>query len=107
MKTGYRLEREHEVNIFRKSLTNVRRGEGSIICIAGESGYGKSFLLDNYAEECAKKESGVVGVMVEGQPPIGSFNVGNLQPLLPFQRALEKLLSNNVITPEKKFMMSI
>jgi hypothetical protein len=106
MNPNWRIQRDQEIDIFRKALANARKGTGSIICISGENGYGKSFLLDIYTEECAKKDSGVVGVNVEGQPPIGNFNIGNIQPLLPFQRALEMLLSNNTITAQRKFAVS-
>ena len=67
-----------------KCIADLKKGNGSILAIAGEESYGKTYLIHRFAEE-AKKQRNELKIVIEGiVPPIGSFNIGNIQPLLPF-----------------------
>ena len=83
--------------LFDEKLIEVRKKHGSIICLEGETGYGKSHVLNQLGLKCAEGDTGVDAVIVETQAPIGKFHIGNLQPLLPFTRAMEKLLSKDTL----------
>jgi hypothetical protein len=83
--------------LFDEKLIEVRKKHGSIICLEGETGYGKSHVLNQLGLKCAEGDTGVDAVIVETQAPIGKFQIGNLQPLLPFTRAMEKLLSRDTL----------
>jgi len=90
-------------------LNEVRKGKGSIICVSGETGFGKTHLLKNYLEQAGVKNSGVAPVYVQCDAPIGTFKIGNLQPMQPFSRAIEKILSKTKEekSAEKKLAKSI
>ncbi|MFA6569924.1 MAG: AAA family ATPase [Bacteroidota bacterium] len=95
--------------IIKKSLTDVKTGKGKIFCVGGETGTGKTHLLKELKSEVAENFTDITTLIVEGQSPIGSFNIGTLQPLLPFSRAVEKLLhyDNEEASAEKKFAKNI
>jgi AAA ATPase-like protein len=98
MKENVNISANSELfKIFNDKLIDVRKQQGSIICIDGESGYGKTHVLNQFGKECMKGDSGVDAVVVEAQAPIGKFQVGNLQPLLPFTRAMEKIISKDTL----------
>jgi predicted ATPase len=89
---------------FNSALADViKNGKGSIICYTGESGFGKTYLLETISTICTGKNSGVHSCFIESQPPIGNFKIGKIQPLLPFRRAIEILMSDKDLTPEKRF----
>ena len=94
---------------FTSCLNDIKKGKGSIICISGETGFGKTHLLKNYLEQAGLKNSGVAPVYVKCDAPIGSFKIGNLQPMQPFSRAIEKILSKTKEdkSAEKKLAKSI
>ncbi|MFH1050245.1 MAG: AAA family ATPase [bacterium] len=83
---------EKHLSVFDKCLSDFKEGKGSIIAISGEEGYGKTFLLNSFADRANEKESGIKIIIEKNVSPIGSFNIGNIQPLLPFMRVMEKIL---------------
>ncbi|OGU96533.1 MAG: hypothetical protein A2475_01895 [Ignavibacteria bacterium RIFOXYC2_FULL_35_21] len=95
--------------LFATCLNEVRKGKGSVICVSGETGFGKTHLLKNYLEQAGVKNSGVAPVYVQCDAPIGTFKIGNLQPMQPFSRAIEKILSKTKEekSAEKKLAKSI
>ncbi len=103
------IEVQKHKDIFLNSLTNVRKGKGSVICVSGEGGFGKTNLLNLFLKISTTKESGVLPVYVLCDSPVGSFRVSNLQPMLPFSRAIEKILAvgKDEKTPEKRFARNI
>ncbi|MBX3042402.1 MAG: AAA family ATPase [Candidatus Kapabacteria bacterium] len=98
---------EYFGNILNEAINNAKSGNGSIIIISGEAGFGKTYLLNHYHNIYKTGSSGIRSVFAEGQSPIGKFNVGNLQPLYPFSKAIEHLLEKNDITPEKRFAKNV
>jgi predicted ATPase len=88
IKTGIRKHLE----VFTSCLNDLSKGKGSIIAISGEEGYGKTHLLNTFAEEAKKNNSYVNIIFEKNVSPIGSFNIGNIQPLLPFMRVMEKII---------------
>lgn len=97
---------EHNQKLFRRCLTDLKKGSGAVIGISGETGFGKTHLLNMFSIEAGKHED-IMDIFVEGLAPIGNFNVGNIQPLLPFTHALEKIMSSETGSAEKKFARNL
>ncbi|TAL66886.1 MAG: hypothetical protein EPN82_16645 [Bacteroidetes bacterium] len=96
--------------LFGECLNELRKGNGSIICVSGETGFGKTHLLNYFQELVVAGPKPVpTAVSVQCDAPIGTFKIGNLQPMLPFSRAIEKILSKTreEKSAEKKFAKSI
>ncbi|MDT3740515.1 MAG: AAA family ATPase [Candidatus Kapabacteria bacterium] len=98
---------EYFSQVFNDAVIRLKNGSGSIILLAGESGFGKSYLLNHYTELMKKQGAGVRSVFTEGQAPIGKFNLGNIQPLYPFSKAIEHYLEDDSVTPEKRFAKNV
>lgn len=96
-----------KLELFNDALIKLNRGQGTIICINGDTGYGKSFLLETFNKFVKEKRGLYQSVIVENQSPIGNFDVSLIQPMLPFSRALQRLYSGEEATPEKKLAKSI
>ena len=94
-------------SLFDESVRKAQSGSGSIILLTGESGFGKTHILNHYLELYKTGAKGIRAVFTEGQAPIGKFNVGNIQPLFPFSKAFEHLLESNIATPEKRFAKNV
>ena len=88
------IDHTDQLEIFRTALSKADQGKGSIICVNGEQGFGKSHLLKSFFSELTSKKSDYFSAFVECQAPIGNFNISNLQPLYPFIKAQESILSN-------------
>lgn len=92
-----------ELSVFRERINNLQSGRGAIVCVTGETGFGKSTLLNAFDGLCASKDYNIVHTYVRTQAPIGKFDVSNIQPLAPFTKAFENLLSGDEVTAKKKF----
>ena len=91
---------------YKELLNSAIKGKGSILAISGESGMGKTTLLNKLNEDCSLRPS-ISNVMVDNQSPIGSLELGKIQPLLPFTRAIEELLNKKDGKANKKFALNI
>ena len=99
------IGQEENLAKFQDAFDRLKHEQkGSIICLSGETGMGKSFLMQRLTEKLQKES--VPTVYVNSQAPIGNFNIGNIQPLLPFSRTVEKLLSRDYLSAKKKFYKS-
>ncbi len=87
------IEFQRELSLYRKKISEAAKGRGSIIAVEGESGFGKSYLLEGMHVVSSEKSSGMRSIFVEAQRPIGDYKIGSIQPLLPFSRAVEKLIT--------------
>ncbi len=94
-----------ELKYFRQKIHELKEGTGSILCVSGESGFGKSHLLDLFERAADSMNSGISYTLVKTQPPIGRFMVGNIQPLMPFTKSLENLLSRGGTAAKTKFAL--
>lgn len=103
---GKFIGREDDLLIIRDALKKLENGKGSIICISGESGYGKTSLLKKVVQESVN-DFAIISIYVQCQPPIGNFNVSNIQPLYPFARAMEFLLNRKSLSAEKQFAINV
>lgn len=90
---------------YKQSIKQLEKSQGSITIINGESGSGKTFLLRYLEQEAILSKH--VAVYSLAQNPIGKMKVGNLQPMLPFARAIEALMNFNTSSAEKKLMMNV
>ncbi len=99
----------HQPNLklFRNALSDVGKGSGAVISIAGEARYGKTALLQLFLEECRQGKDGTIGLFIEGQLPIGKFKVGSLQPMRPFSKAIDDLINKRYVSPEKKLALNM
>ena len=96
------IGQEENLAKFQDAFDRLKHDQkGSIICLSGETGMGKSFLMHRLTEKL--HEESVATVYVNSQAPIGNFNIGNIQPMLPFSRTVEKLLSRDYLSAKKKF----
>ncbi len=100
------IGQELTLGILRNCLVKLSRGQGSMVCITGEASLGKSFILSEYSDE-ASLESNTDSVFVQCQPPIGNMKISNLQPLLPFQRIVEKLEETKTKTARKRLAYDV
>ena len=64
----------------------------------------KTYLLNAIEALSNKNNSGLTPASVRTQAPIGKFNIGNIQPLYPFTKAVEYLLSD-AAKAKKKFAL--
>ncbi|MEZ4725245.1 MAG: DUF2791 family P-loop domain-containing protein [Candidatus Kapaibacterium sp.] len=93
---------DSEIELFQQKLKDLKNGRGSVIAIEGEGGSGKSFLMTEMMK-LARKDDGVISLMIENESPIGNFNVGNLQQLKPFSTAMDNLLEGNYKSAKERF----
>lgn len=101
------IGQNNNLSIFSRAATKARSGEGSIISVAGEPGYGKTNLLRAFEDLSKPETSGMAAVYTECQEPVGKFNVAGVQPLKPFENALKALMNKKEVSPEKKFAMNV
>ena len=97
---------KRNLDFFKKQLNEAKKGTGSVMAVSGETGFGKTHLLNTFMME-ADKDPKTVPIFVEGQAPIGNFNVGNIQPLLPFTKVVEKVLSDPHLTAKQKLLKNL
>jgi energy-coupling factor transporter ATP-binding protein EcfA2 len=100
------VARTEQLGTLRAQLKLLKNGKGSVVCVAGESAFGKTTLLRAFAGEAAHDDE-LNMIYAECQTPVGTFNLGNLQPFLPFARALEELLNHENATAKKKLAVNI
>ncbi|MBI3259754.1 MAG: AAA family ATPase [Ignavibacteriae bacterium] len=100
------IARTAQIETLRSARARLAKKQGTLIFIPAESGYGKTALLREFANESSTK-TGTVTVTVECQSPVGNFQVGNLQPLHPFLKILEELAVNDSKSAQKKLVFNI
>lgn len=93
---------DSELELFQQKLKDLKNGKGTVIAIEGEGGAGKSFLMTEMMK-IARKDEGVISLMLENEAPIGNFNVGNLQQLKPFSTAMDSMLEGNYKSAKARF----
>ena len=94
------------VGIIKSALTKFNNKNGCIVGISGETGLGKTHILQYYFREL----SGTTNykcIFVENQAPIGSFKIGSIQPLNLFTRTVQLLFDKNYITAQKRLAMNM
>ena len=91
------IEYQAHNELINNSLSNVRKGKGSIICVSGETGFGKTQFLNSIMNSLGVKDSGVVSTFVQCDAPIGAFNVGNSRWLGLAQRVRWILRPESVV----------
>lgn len=100
------IARTAQLEILRSARARLAKKQGTLLFLPAESGYGKTALLKAFVQENISK-AGTTTVLVECQSPVGSFQVGNLQPLHPFVRVLEELTANDSKSAHKKLVFNI
>lgn len=95
------------IELFNELKKQAQAGQGSILLLTGESGFGKSYLIKQLINECNNPDNRVLNVYVQNEIPIGDVNIHNLQPLKPFAKALEVILESKNITAKKKLALNM
>jgi predicted ATPase len=86
----------------------MHRKQGSIVFISGEIGYGKTTLMRQFQQEAQIHGDTALIALAACQAPVGSMQVGALQPLGPFVRLMEELSnSESMLTPEKRLALNV
>ncbi len=98
------IGRDSELEIMKRHLKSAISGRGSIICVTGETGMGKTHLLNYFSDHVRKREADAESILVDGLAPIGKVKIGNIHPLYPFAKAIEKIKE---VPPEKKFARNL
>lgn len=98
------IGRQRERAVLERALLAATKGKGSIVCINAESGYGKTQLCVDWLDSIGTKAE---FAMVECSAPIGHVQIGSIQPLLPFAKALEELMEKGSSTAKKKLAVNI
>lgn len=91
---------EQYLQVFKHGLDKVKSGTGSVLLVSGESGMGKSVLLEHFKAYTKKTDKGVSAILTECNTPIGDFKIGKLQPLFAFSKAIEYLLESRDYHPK-------
>ncbi len=96
---------ENIIRHCRNVINNLTNKKGSVTGISGETGMGKSILLNALYQEYDTKPQ-CKTVLVENQAPIGNFKISNIQPLLPFNRAIQHLMVKASGSAGKRFAVN-
>ena len=101
------IHRAKTLDILHSSAERLKKKQGSIVFLSGETGFGKTTVLRVF-EQIAQKQDKALVSMASCQAPVGTMQVGMLQPLGPFLRLIEELKSGeSVMTPKKKLAINI
>lgn len=100
------IARTAEADFLRSAKESARTTRGRVLVVTGESGFGKSVLLQTVCDELAA-EMQVNAVLLECEAPIGKLSVSSLQTMQPFVRALEALVRLNSSAAKKRLAMNI
>ncbi|OYT16093.1 MAG: hypothetical protein B7C24_09620 [Bacteroidetes bacterium 4572_77] len=102
---------------FKDSLEALEDQQGAFYLIEGDTGSGKTYLIDGLKkllEEYNNKHFGqkkkveqTYLVKVYGKQPIGNFNIGPMEPLNMVSLIVKELMNDDSITPEKRFMINV
>ncbi len=101
------IQRAKTLDILHSSAEKLKKKQGAVIFLSGETGFGKTTLLRVFEDSSQKQDKALVS-MAACQAPVGTMQVGMLQPLGPFLRLIEELKSSEtVMTPKKKLAINI
>jgi predicted ATPase len=104
---GSLIARDQQMKILTSLRSEALLRRGKIACLTGETGYGKTYLIESFIELSAEGSSGVEVVHIECSSPVGAINLGAIQPLQPFVRLMEILLERNALSSKKKLAVNI
>ncbi len=107
---------EHKVHIGREDALRKLDGyfdlvrktrKGALVCIHGESGAGKTSLVEKFAANCKARVESLFVAETVCQSPVGSLQVGEIQALFPFRRVFEQLSDAAQGGAKKKLYMNM
>src|SRR5262249_56906716 len=81
------VRREPELAALRAALTRAEAGRGSLVCVTGEPGIGKTTLVDDFLKEVAAR-----GHLCRSARGRCSERLAGAEAYLPFLEALDGLL---------------
>ncbi|MFM8281267.1 MAG: ATP-binding protein [Bacteroidota bacterium] len=101
------IHRAKTLDLLHSSAERLKKKQGSVVFVSGETGFGKTTVLRVFEQEMQLQDKALVS-MAACQAPVGTMQVGMLQPLGPFLRLIEELKSGEkVMTPKKKLAINI
>lgn len=95
---------ELEELFLEYALRALRDNNQCVILLAGESGYGKTTLLEQW---CDAVRSSATVAFVQCLSPIGSQHVPLYQPLYPFVKAIEHVLAGSPEKAKRRLIVNI
>lgn len=102
----YIFGEKENYSIIETAIKNAIKSKGKIILVKGETGYGKTNLLQ-YVNSKSYDNPEVIPIYNECQAPIGEFNVSSLQPMQPWAKVMEYLLQKKNLSPERKLAQNL
>ncbi|MBX7154703.1 MAG: AAA family ATPase [Bacteriodetes bacterium] len=103
----YLIARAKQMDLLTKKRTAATQSKGSFVCVMGETGYGKTAVLETFEQDAQKTTGTYEMVRVECTQPIGTINIGAIQPMQPFVKVLETLMERSSMHAKKKLAMNI
>ncbi|MFN5866634.1 MAG: ATP-binding protein [Candidatus Kapaibacterium sp.] len=100
------IARVSEADFLRSAKESARATHGRVLVVKGESGFGKSLLMQTICDEFSAAGQ-VNAIVLECEAPIGKLSVSSLQTMQPFVRALEALVNLNSTAAKKRLAMNI
>jgi hypothetical protein len=111
------IGRQDIVFAYEDALKGLKKGQGNFLLLGGDTGTGKSHIIQYFKEylqkfnseniDSKKKEKQIYDVYVACKPPIGSFNIGTMEPLNTVSHIIKGLMNDTSITPEKRFAINV
>ena len=98
---GIFVGRERELGVLEASLSRALQRHGSVLCVVGDAGLGKSRLLSEF---CRRARGSVPGLRVHR----GVCEVyGDVVPLRPFLQVLREVLPTSKDAPSEQSIWSV
>ena len=94
------VRRKRELEMLRAAATDVGAGRGAVVCVAGESGIGKTTLVDGFLRELASRD----WLLARGRC---SERLAGSEPYLPVIEALGDLLRNEKSSSASRLMQTV
>ncbi len=88
---NYFFGQEHIINKLEDHLKSLRKDQGGILFIEGDTGSGKTNILQAIRSYIEKTAKDIRVAQTEVQVPIASLKVASIQPFQPFISILEEL----------------
>lgn len=98
------IGRQKERDIIKEQLQQTIHSKGSFIIISGESGYGKTSLVQEILQEIPSE---ILVAHVACSEPVGGVDVSAVQPFMPLRKALSQFTERVGESARKRLLVNI